>query len=95
LKFNRTVRAGKSLKRANLKAFKILGRQFGYSLVGCELLGANVFFVRDDLLAGRFAEPFTPENLYEPHVIRCAIGGVIPQLFWIERVLSNKDHLRV
>ena len=51
---------------ASLKAFEILGRQFGYSLVGCELLGANAFFVRDDLLAGKFAEPFTSENHYEP-----------------------------
>lgn len=51
---------------ASLKAFEILGRQFGYSLVGCELLGVNAFFVRDDLLAGKFAEPFTSENHYEP-----------------------------
>jgi hypothetical protein len=51
---------------ASLKAFEIQGRQFGYSLVGCELIGANAFFVRDDLLAGKFAEPFTSENHYEP-----------------------------
>jgi len=51
---------------ASLKAFEILGRQFGYSLVGCELIGANAFFVRDDLVAGKFAEPFTSENHYEP-----------------------------
>jgi hypothetical protein len=51
---------------ASLKSFEILGRQFGYSLVGCELIGANAFFVRDDLLAGKFAEPFTSENHYEP-----------------------------
>jgi hypothetical protein len=30
------------------------------------LLGANAFFVRDDLLVGKFAEPFTSENHYEP-----------------------------
>lgn len=51
---------------ASLKAFEILGRQFGYSLVGCEFVGANAFFVRDDCLAGKFAEPFTSENHYEP-----------------------------
>jgi hypothetical protein len=51
---------------ASLKAFEVLGRQFGYSLVGCELSGANAFFVRDDLLADKFAEPFTSENHYEP-----------------------------
>jgi hypothetical protein len=51
---------------ASLKAFEMLGRQFGYSLVGCEFFGINAFFVRDDLLAGRFAEPFTAENHHEP-----------------------------
>jgi hypothetical protein len=51
---------------ASLKAFEILGRQFGYSLVGCEFIGANAFFVRDDLLGNKFAEPFTSENHHEP-----------------------------
>ena len=51
---------------ASLKAFESLGRQFGYSLIGCEFVGLNAFFVRDDLLAGKFAEPFTSENHYEP-----------------------------
>lgn len=51
---------------ASLKAFEILGRQLGYSLVGCDFVGVNAFFVRDDLLAGKFAEPFTSENHYEP-----------------------------
>ena len=51
---------------ASLKAFEILGRQFGYSLVGCDFFGVNAFFVRDDSLAGKFAEPFTSENQYEP-----------------------------
>ena len=51
---------------ASLKAFEILGRQLGYSLVGCEFMGDNAFFVRNDLLAEKFAEPFTSENHYEP-----------------------------
>ena len=51
---------------ASLKALEILGRQLGYSLVGCEFIGANAFFVRDDLLADKFVEPFTSENHYEP-----------------------------
>jgi hypothetical protein len=51
---------------ASLKAFELLGRKFGYSLVGCDLLGINAFFVRNDLVADRFAEPFTAENHYEP-----------------------------
>lgn len=51
---------------ASLKAFENLARELGYSLVGCEQVGMNAFFVRDDLVAGKFAEPFTAENHYEP-----------------------------
>jgi hypothetical protein len=51
---------------ASLKAFENLGRELGYSLVGCDLTGTNAFFVRDDLVGDRFAEPFTSENHYEP-----------------------------
>jgi hypothetical protein len=51
---------------ASLKAFEILGRQIGYSLVGCEFVGVNAFFVRDDLLEDKFAAPFTSENHFEP-----------------------------
>ena len=51
---------------ASLKALERLGREMGYSLVGCDIAGTNAFFVRDDLTAGKFAEPFTSENHYEP-----------------------------
>lgn len=51
---------------ASLKAFEILGRKLGYSLVGCEFVGANAFFVRDDLVGDKFAAPFTAENHFEP-----------------------------
>jgi len=51
---------------ASLKAFEILGRQFGYELVGCDVIGVNAFFVRKDLVTDRFAQPFTAENHYEP-----------------------------
>lgn len=51
---------------ASLKAYELLGRKYGYSLVGCDLTGVNAFFVRNDLVEDRFAEPFTSENHYEP-----------------------------
>jgi hypothetical protein len=51
---------------ASLKALEVLGRQLGYSLVGCDFIGVNAFFVRSDLCKGQFAEPFTAENHYEP-----------------------------
>jgi hypothetical protein len=51
---------------ASLKALENLGRDLGYSLVGCEPLGANAFFVRDDFLGNHFAGPYTSENHFEP-----------------------------
>jgi hypothetical protein len=51
---------------ASLKAFELLGRRYGYSLVGCDLLGVNAFFVRDDLVGNHFAAPFTAENHFVP-----------------------------
>ncbi len=57
---------GTSYFGASLKAYELLGRKLGYSLVGCELSGVNAFFVRNDLCADHFASPFTAENHYEP-----------------------------
>jgi hypothetical protein len=51
---------------ASLKAYELLGRRLGYSLVGCDFMGVNAFFVRNDLCGARFAAPFTAENHYEP-----------------------------
>jgi hypothetical protein len=51
---------------ASLKAFEKLGIQLGYSLVGCDFNGVNAFFIRNDLVANKFADPFTAENHYEP-----------------------------
>jgi hypothetical protein len=52
---------------ASLKAFeKVLGAK-GYSLVGCNLLGCNAFFVRNDLVTDSlFCPPYSSENHYEP-----------------------------
>ncbi len=51
---------------ASLKAFEELGTQLGYKLVGCDPFGTDAFFVREDLVASHFADPFTAENHYEP-----------------------------
>lgn len=50
---------------ASLKALEHLGTEKGYSLVGCNLTGVTAFFVRNDLVADRFAAPFTSENHFE------------------------------
>jgi len=52
---------------ASLKALAMLLARRGYALVGCNLLGCNAFFVRQDLaLDPPFCSPFTAENHYEP-----------------------------
>lgn len=51
---------------ASLSALEKLGREKGYSLVGCGIEGINAFFVRDDLLGDKFLAPYTAENHFEP-----------------------------
>jgi hypothetical protein len=50
----------------SLKAIELLGRDKGYTLVGCNYTGVTAFLVRDDLVGDHFAAPFTSENHYEP-----------------------------
>jgi hypothetical protein len=61
LVWDRTIYYG-----ASLKAYEILGRRLGYSLVGCNLGGVNAFFVRNDLCEDRFESPFTSEHHFQP-----------------------------
>ncbi len=51
---------------ASLKALELLGREKGYALVGCNINGANSFFVREELAADHFIAPFTSERHYQP-----------------------------
>ena len=52
---------------ASLKALEELLSTKGYSLVGCNIVGTNAFFVRADLAVDPpFCSPFTAENHYEP-----------------------------
>lgn len=51
---------------AGLKVLENLGRAAEMSLVGCEYLGNNAFFVRDELRGDHFLSPFTAEKHYEP-----------------------------
>jgi len=57
---------GTSHYGASLKALELLASKKGYVLVGCSLLGINAFFVRRDLVADKFCDPFTAENHFEP-----------------------------
>lgn len=51
---------------ASLKALEQIGREKGYSLVGCDFQGVNAYFVRDDLVGEAFEAPFTTKNHFEP-----------------------------
>lgn len=51
---------------ASLKHFETLLDGKGYRLVGCNLVGTNAFFVRDDLIGDKFEGPFTAAAQFEP-----------------------------
>lgn len=51
---------------ASLSSLVQLGTEKGYTLVGCNLGGANAFFVRDELMGDHFIGPFTAEQFFEP-----------------------------
>jgi hypothetical protein len=51
---------------ASLAAMTLLARSKGYELVGCGLYSPNGFYVRADLIKGRFSPPLTPERHYNP-----------------------------
>lgn len=51
---------------ASLKHLEPLLKDRGYSLVGCNVVGTNAFFVRDDLIGDHFEGPFTAEAQFEP-----------------------------
>lgn len=57
---------GSNYLGASLGALEVLGREKGYSLVGCSPTGVNAFFVREDLVDDQFCSPFTAVNHYEP-----------------------------
>ena len=57
---------GSSFFGASLKAYENLGNKKGYKLVGCNIIGNNAFFVREDLVKNKFSEPFNSDNHYEP-----------------------------
>lgn len=57
---------GSDYMGASLESFENLLRGRGYKLVGCNLLGVNAFFVREDLVGDHFHDDCSAENHYEP-----------------------------
>jgi hypothetical protein len=58
---------GSTVFGASLTALEKLGREKNYALVGCDFLGMNAYFVRNDLLGDHFEAPFTVKNHFEPN----------------------------
>lgn len=58
--------SGTSYFGASLSSMTIMAEKKGYTLVGTNITGSNAFYVRNDLVSGKFCEPLTPENLYNP-----------------------------
>ena len=45
------------------------------SLVGCDIIGVNAYFVSDDCLEDKFLSPYTAEFHYQPPRYRFARGN--------------------
>lgn len=58
---------GSTIFGASLAALEKLGREKGYCLVGCDFIGINAYFVREDLVGDLFEAPFTSHNHFEPN----------------------------
>ena len=71
---------------ASLKAYELLGARLGYKLVGCDFHGNNAFFVRDDVVGDKFADPFTSENHFEPSRLALAYNRPVKNV-----VLDSPD----
>ncbi len=57
---------GSNFFGASLKAMELLGREKGYTLVGCDISGTNAFFVKAELADKHFHLDGSSENHYEP-----------------------------
>jgi hypothetical protein len=51
---------------ASLKYLERVFSEKGYSLVGCNITGANAFFIRNDLVVDKFESPYSAEKHFEP-----------------------------
>ncbi|MGD1808548.1 hypothetical protein ACP6PL_24360 [Dapis sp. BLCC M126] len=67
---------------ASIKAFEILGKEKGYSLIGCDSNGVNAFFVRDDCLTENI-QVISSQLAYRPHKNR------------LERGLSSEEQFTI
>ena len=57
---------GSNFFGASLKALERPGWTKEMSLVGCDLMGVNAYFVADNLLGDKFLAPYSAERHYCP-----------------------------
>ncbi len=70
----RAVWDGTNFYGASLRALYNLGKQKGYTLIGCDSVAVNAFFVRDDLVKDHFVvQPL--EALYRPSTFGAKVDG--------------------
>lgn len=76
---------------ASLQSWVDLLTGQGYTLVCCNLSGANAFFVRNDLLKGFNCYP--TEQLYQPprYSLIETPKGHVPSLLWAKQTLQNVE----
>jgi hypothetical protein len=75
---------------SSLKFLEVKLAEKGYCLVGCNLIGVNAFFVRKDLVADKFLEPFSAERHYEQARYYLTFGlssGHLPSYMTLEKSL--------
>jgi len=58
--------SGTDFMGSSLEALTRLGTARGYQLAGCNIVGVNAFFVRNDLAGELFAAPASAGHLFQP-----------------------------
>lgn len=83
--------AGDDYQGASLKHLETHLARKGYCLVGCNLSGVNAFFVRKDLVADKFLEPYSAERHYEParYYIEAINSGHAPSYASVAKILAS------
>jgi hypothetical protein len=66
---------GRNLYGASIKLLEFIGQKKEYTLVGCNLVGVNAFFVRDDVVADHFVRATAEEFFHPPRYrLKYAVG---------------------
>lgn len=65
---------------ASLSALATLGKEKGYTLVGCDKNGHDAFFVRNDVVKGKLAE-LSPEEAFYPNPHTVVVFGSADEQF--------------